>query len=333
MPRKKFQSRKETPWDDMSSKTPTQELLTNQFKSTYDRKHPVLNTTAENVLINSFVPDCCPFCGVIHIVKKGMTSNGVQRYKCYGCGKSFTPVSGTIFDGHKISITEWTEYLLNIFRYVSLNAGSWNNRNAFTTSRYWLEKLFLVLEDQNSGVVLSGDVWLDETYYSVRTSDIVKTASGKKLRGISQNQLCIGVACTKSRIICILEGTGRPSKMKTYNAFHSHIEPGSTLIHDKDKAHSLLISRLGLKDQWYDSKVIKALPDKENPLNRVNQVHARLKDFLNAHSSFNRDSLQGYLNVFSFAMNPPRGYLEKVDALLNLTFKVHKTLRYRDFYS
>lgn len=79
--------------------------------------------------------------------------------------------------------------------------------------------------------------------------------------------------------------------------------------------------------------LIKALPDAKNPLNRVNQVHARMKDFLNAHSSFNRDSLQGYLNLFTFAINPPVGYLEKVEELLILTFKVRKTLRYRDFYA
>ena len=106
MPRKKFQSRKQTPWDDIAIKTPTQEFLVSQFRETYKEKHPVLKATAESSLINSFVPDCCPFCGIVHIVKKGLTTNGIQRYKCQGCGKSFTPVSGTMFDGHKVSITE-----------------------------------------------------------------------------------------------------------------------------------------------------------------------------------------------------------------------------------
>ena len=33
-------------------------------------------------------------------------------------------VTGTIFENHKISITEWMEYTLNILRYVSINADS-----------------------------------------------------------------------------------------------------------------------------------------------------------------------------------------------------------------
>ena len=66
----------------------------------------------------------------------------------------------------------------------------------------------------------------------------------------------------------------------------------------------MLISALHLKNEAYNADEIKKLPDKENPLNRVNEVHARLKNFLYAHNSFNRDSMQGYLNLFSFAMNP-----------------------------
>ena len=116
-------------------------------------------------------------------------------------------------------------------------------------------------------------------------------------------------------------------------AFKDHITPGSTLVHDNGKAHGLLISELHLEDEAYDADEIKKLPDKDNPLNRVNEVHARLKNFLYAHNSFNRDTMQGYLNLFSFAMNPPSNHLEKVEILLNRAFLTRKTLRYRDFYN
>ena len=326
-------SRKTTPWDNESNKTPSQEFLIKNYQNYYDYRHQPLKSTGESALINSFVPECCPYCDSAGFRKYGLTKNDIQRYQCALCKRTFTPVTNTIFEGHKISISEWIEYTLNLLRYISITADSWNNRNAFTTSRYWLQKLFLILEDYQDSISLSGRVWLDETYYSVRNNDIIKNSVGLKPRGTSQNQLCIGVACTKQQIICIHEGNGRPSKRKTYNAFKDHIAPKSVLVHDKDVAHSLLISSLDLTSESYDSKVIKKLPDKDNPLNRVNQVHARLKDFLNAHSGFNRDNLQGYLNLFSFAMNPPHGYLEKVDELIMIAFQRRKTLRYRDLYT
>ncbi len=176
-------------------------------------------------------------------------------------------------------------------------------------------------------------MYLDETYYSVRSEDIKRTPDGAKLRGISTNQLCVGVACTDERILCVFQGNGRPSKRKTFKSFKDVIAPGSTLVHDKDNPHSILIEKLGLSSEAYDATEIKALPDKKNPLHRVNEVHVRLKNFLYAHNSFNRDSLQGYLDLFTFAMNPPSDPLEKVDLLLNLSFKTSKTLRYRDVFS
>lgn len=326
-------SRQKTPWDSKTDRTATQEFLYQHYKAQYAERHPLLKETGEDKLINSFVPETCPYCGADTFVKAGMTGNNIQRYLCRSCNSRFTPINGTIFEGHKIAISEWMEYTLNILRYVSLNADSWNNRNAFTTSRYWLEKLFLILEDVGSDIILSDRVWLDETYYSVRSDQIVVKEDGKKLRGLSRNQICIGVACTDSQILCLIEGNGQPTNKKTYDTFKDHIAVGSTLVHDKDRAHSLLIEKLHLVSEEYDSKDLKALPDKDNPLNRVNEVHARLKNFLYSHNSFDRESLPGYINLFTFAMNPPNNHLEKIELLLKMAFTCRKTLRYRDFYN
>lgn len=313
--------------------TPTQRFLAGRYESQYAERHPDLKGSGEAELINTIIPQNCPYCASEYFSRFGKTTNDIQRYRCKACAKTFTPITGTIFDGHKISISEWMEYCLNIFRYLSITADSWNNRNAFTTSKYWLEKLFLVLEDYESDVVMDGKVWFDETFYTVRSDDIELNADGTKPRGLSRNQICIGVACTKDRILCRIEGNGQPTARKSYQAFKDHIAKGSTLIHDDSKAHGLLIENLHLNDECYLSSDLKKLPDKDNPLRRVNEVHARLKNFLYAHNSFNRDKLQGYLNLFTFAMNPPTEHISKVEILLNRALSMRKTLRYREFYN
>ena len=312
--------------------TPTQRFLSDRNEAHYQERHPVLKETGEANLINAVVPADCPYCSNPQLSRFGQTGNGVQRYRCKGCGKTFTPITGTIFDGHKVSISEWMEYCLNLFRYLSVKADSWNNRNALTASRYWLEKVFLVLDGYESDIILDGRVWFDETFYTVRSEDIKLKPDGSKPRGLSENQLCVGVACTKDRILCLLEGKGQPTARKAYMAFKDHIAPGSTLVHDNGKAHGMLIEALKLEDEAYDASEIKKLPDEDNPLRRVNEVHARLKNFLYAHNSFDRDSLQGYLSLFSFAINPPSNHLEKVELLLNRAILTRKTLRYRSFY-
>ena len=118
-----------------------------------------------------------------------------------------------------------------------------------------------------------------------------------------------------------------------YMAFKDHIAPGATLVHDKGKAHGMLIDKLKLVDEPYDGDEIKKLPNADNPLHRVNEVHARLKNFLYAHNSFDREKMQGYLNLFMIAMNPPEHHLDKVNILLNRAISTRKVLRYRSFYN
>ena len=322
-------SRKKTPWDDISKLTETQEFLQMHYIRRYEERHSRLSDTGEARMINSYAPTLCPFCHTNQFVKIGFDSNGIQRYKCQ-CGNSFKPTTGTIFDSRRLGICEWIEYCLNIFRYVSLNADSWNNRNAMSTSKYWLEKLFLTLENSQEHIILSGDVWLDETYYALIMRDRKKDENGNYLRGLSRNQICIGVATDRKNTICYVEGYGKPSQKRSYDTFKDHIAPGSTLIHDKEKTHKKLVDKLNLKSISYSSAELRGLADSENPLDPVNRIHNLLKMFLNAHSGFSRDDLQNYLNLYSFVINPPSDHLEKVEKIINLVFENPKSLRYRD---
>lgn len=332
MPRRKL-SRKQTPWDGISELTPTQEFLKMHYKAHYEERHPKLAETGEATVINFYEPLECPYCSSENFIRKGYDSNGIRRYRCLACEQTFRPTTKTIFDSRKISMSEWIEYCLNIFWYVSLNAGSWNNRNALSTSKYWLEKLFLTLQGTQNDIMLSGTVWLDETYYSVIMRDRERSEDGHLLRGLSRNQICIGVATDKKHTVCFVEGFGKSNRESSFETFKDHILPGSVLIHDKESTHRKLVEELSLKSKVFLSKDLKGLADSENPLDPVNRIHSLLKMFLNAHSGFNRDDLQGYLDLYSFVINPPFELLEKVEKIIELAFNSPKQLRYRDQFN
>ena len=325
-------SRRKTPWDDSELLTPTQVILKENYDMRYKNHHRKVSDSGEADMINSYLPEKCPYCGSATFKKNGYTESGVQRFKCI-CGKTFLPTTGTIFDDHKLSVAEWMEYCLNLFRHVSILADSWSNKNAYKTSRYWLQKLFLTLEGIQDEIQLSGNVWLDETFYTVISDDITRNEDGSKLRGLSSNQICIGVATDKRHTVFIEEGTGKPSQKKTFEAFRGRIKPKSTLIHDKESAHKKLVNVLELNSIAYASKDLKGLLDKDNPLYPVNRAHAILKMFLNSHSGFDRSNIQGYLNLFALVTNPPDDMLAKVELVINLAFRNPKTLRYREFYN
>ena len=327
------QSRRRTPWDHLNDAeiSPMQEYLRNLYHKGYDSHHKSLEEMKDSNLFDSYKPESSPYCGSDSFVRNGYYKSGLQRYTCKECRQSFCITTGTIFEDHKISIGEWLQYLLNLFDFVSLTSDSKNNRNAFTTSRYWLQKVFLVLKDCQTDTVLKGDVYLDETFYSVRKADAVRK-DGKLLRGISRNKMCIGVAADDKHIYCKYEGNGKPDSERTKKTFIGHIRKRYHLIHDDENSHSILVTSLGLKETVYTSEELKGLEDEENPLERINNVHALLKLFLDSHSGFLREDIQGYLDLFVFIMNPPANKLKKAELFLEMAIKHKAQLRYRAFY-
>lgn len=107
-----------------------------------------------------------------------------------------------------------------------------------------------------------------------------------------------------------------------------HIAKGSKLVHDMEDVHEALVSRLDLQSERYNSKLLKGVPDKLNPLDPVNRAHFLLKRFLRSHSGFDRGDLQGYLDLFSAAVNASEDELEKVAMVLDRAMRCPKTLRF-----
>ena len=60
------------------------------------------------------------------------------------------------------------------------------------TAELWRKKIFNSVNDYQNHLVLSGKVWIDETY--VEDYKVLATKDGKHLRGLSKSKICIVVA-------------------------------------------------------------------------------------------------------------------------------------------
>lgn len=327
----KSTSRRRTVWTDKVGNTPLQEAIDQWNRNNYERRHPLGPDSGETRWLNSIELKECKHCGSKAIKRFGKTRTGINRYRCNECLRTFTPLTNTIFDNRQIPLSEWHDFILDILSFSSKNLASKGNRNSINTTNYWLKKIFLVLRHYQDNIVLQDKVYIDETFYSVIKRDIKEKEPGIKYRGASINQICIGVGCDSyGSVFCVVEGLAHTSRARTLEAFGSHIKEGSILLHDEEKSHSILVEELALESKTYNSKELKKLPDDKNPLNPVNRVCHLLKSFLKAHSGFDRDYLQDYLNLFSFMMNPPNTKPEKVEEFFKMAINVEILLRYRD---
>lgn len=328
-------SRSKTPWDDNSDVelTPTEVYLKKKYKEHHGAHHPILSETDESDHLNSIPVKKCHVCGSENIVKSGK-KNKLIRYKCKDCNHTFVITTNTIFDSHKLSIEEWMEFCLNLFGYGSTTLISKNNKNSITTSNYWLNKIFLLLRDYQDDIVLRGTVFIDEKYYKKRSNTIVKDEYGYELAGLSRNQDCIFTGCDElGTVYAKRNGSGKPSQARCWDALGTHIARGSTLIHDQERAHNILVQRLGLTSIEYNAKMLTGLDDKENLLAPINDVHNQIEKFPDAHAGLNRAHLQDYLNLFVYIKNTPGEPLEKVDKLIEMGLTKPILLRYRSLYA
>ena len=240
-----------------------------------------------------------------------------------------------VFDGRKLPVADWTEFLLEVFSYGSLAGAARSGRRSATTPPYWLAKLLAVLEGVQEGAVLAGRVEIDEMMYPLPLADQPRMPDGSKVPGgFSKGKHCIGIGCDGSGAAVFAdEGLGKTSGARTLAAFGGHVARGSTLVHDMENGHNRLVRELGLRSERHNSKLIKRLPDPENPLAAVNRLCYLLRLFLDSHTGFDRTRLGGYLDLFWVMMNPPRDKMEKAAFVLDRAMRNPKTLRYRDFYA
>ena len=325
-----------TPWDndDESSLTPAQRFVMMSQRDAYERNHtPGPHDAA---FFNGYARDRCPLCQSAMVSKSGFDARGVQRYGCLSCGHRFSPLTGTVFEDHRISVEGWFEFLLGIMSYESLAGIARRDRRSPTTPPYQLAKVFMVLDGIQDGVVLTGRVQADEMMYKVPAADRDPALAGRSAGGYSRDNTCIAIACEErdggSSVFRVL-GRGKPSGERAKAAYCPHLARGLELVHDKENSHNAVVRELGLVSEAHDSREVKRLPDDENPLWKVNRLCFLLRLFLDGHSGFDRTNFGGWLDLFSVMVNPPEDRLKKVAMVLDRAMSFPNTLRYRDFYN
>lgn len=300
----------------------------------YLERHPPLSRDGEAELLNSCEPGACPWCGSGAFKRDGRDRNGVQRYRCRSCGRSFTPATGTIFDTRRPPVSEWAMFLPKPLGSEGEAACARDHLRSSSTPPCWVAKLFLVLAGCQGAARLPGRVWIDETCRPVDRAERVRREDGTELRGLSRNKMCMGVGTDAHGSTPYLhEGRGKTSRARTEAAFGGHIARRSTLVHDREGSHNVLVGRLSLRSEAHDARECARLPDRENPLDMVNQECNPLKKFLRAHTGFRAADLQGWLDVCWVSRNVGSDMEERVAWVLDRAMRFRGSLRYREFYS
>jgi transposase-like protein len=263
---------------------------------------------------------CCPHCQTEGAVIRGR-SNGLRRYGCKGCGKTFNALTGTPLA--RLRKKElWAAFAAGLGDGDTVKGAAARCGVADTTSFRWRHRFLAAVE---AGTMkLKGIVEADETYV------LTSRKGAKKLdrkarkrggvaqkRGLSKEQVPILVAADRggTTVTAVLPDT---TAATIRSRLETAIEPDALLVTDGAPFFPPCARALGLTHQPLDHKAGERRRS-ELHLNTVNSRHERFKTFLRGRRGVATKYLDSYLAWYHLAILPklptPRSVLASVAGL------------------
>ena len=246
----------------------------------------------------------CPHCEHIKYVKMGK-DNGVQRYKCKKCNRTFTPYTGTwMAQIHKKE--KLADYLKLMQQGLSLDRIkkklNINKKTAFD----WRHKITQSIKDAGEEMFL-GITESDETFflYSEKGSGKLMHKSRKrgkqvKTRGISKEQVAvIATADRKGTISINAACLGRLSKKDVEKAIGKRINKQTILCTDGHSSFKGFANDNNLEHHVLRANLKQFVKKNKFHIQNINSLHSRLKKWVNDDLyGVSTKYLQNYLNWF-----------------------------------
>lgn len=256
----------------------------------------------------------CPHCGETHIIKRGLTNTGKQRYLCKGCKRTFTATTNTTLEYTKKALHVWFKYMECVANHFSIRKAARICGISVPTSFFWRHKILDVLKLNRSmdKTKLNGIVEADETYFHLSFKGCKKLSlytdrkahrRGNSIskRGLSYEQVCVPCAVsTKGKGLCAVGKLGSGNLSVLSILFGNKIESGSILCSDRLSAYVQFCERFHLVHNNSGLKHIEKLLSVHSPhIQHINAYHSTMKRFMRPFNGVATKYLNNYLSWFN----------------------------------
>ena len=109
----------------------------------------------------------CIYCDGAHVVKNGRRKDGIQRYLCRECRRSFIPSSVSITSRTRKPAVVWAAYVKCMMDRKTLRESSEECHISMSTAFTWRHKILDALSELSEGTCVTGVAEADETFFNV----------------------------------------------------------------------------------------------------------------------------------------------------------------------
>ncbi|MDR3595462.1 hypothetical protein [Clostridium sp.] len=245
---------------------------------------------------------CCPICACKEIIKYGLY-NGIQRYKCKECGKTFSNATKALWSYSKKNPEVWMEFLELMVEKKSLRFCAEKLNISLGTAFYWRHKILHAMTINGTPNSLKGIIYM------------AKTIMPENFKG-SRNTKIDNVKVLRRRI-WIIGAKGDEDSMfvkpvfrdmwdlKIFNEkVYSKIEKKSYIVPYGDRYLSVIAKK-------HNKKRVLEVKDE----NKIRYFILNLKTWIDVYHGVATKYLQRYLSFFTLF------YLDKVISYMDLICK------------
>jgi transposase-like protein len=287
----------------------------------------------------------CPHCKSLSIVKFGFTKNKSQRFKCYGCCKTFSAFTDTPLSYTKKSMDKWVEYINLMSFGESIRRSASSVGINIATSFQWRHKILRavleMLNDKLDGIIEIDEVFLAESFKGNHSkSSTFEIQRNPRKRGMTLgeylNNKKISVLCCRDRKDSMFARTADRCKTRfdiMFKLLGNRLPKGSTLCTNNNMAF-IPLSKI-LNCRLYKMRNGFEVKEKKYHIQNVGIFGQEIKSIIEDHF---KGVATRYLNHYLVWIHWMAKFKNKVgeykitDMLSMIMFSC-KTLRIREFCS
>lgn len=250
----------------------------------------------------------CPHCSSEHVYKRGK-QRGVQMYRCNDCGKWYSETTGTPLYDIKLK-EKWQSYLTCMEQGMSIKKIAKELNISIQTSFDWRHKILSSLS-QFAPAELSEEVECDELELALNLKGTKNLDREPRKRGTDFKRNQGKEITTTVQVVTAVQRNGdkylravetkRLSKKDIEKVFEGKLADDTVLITDKHRSYKAFAKdNPNIKHKSLLAKQHVDKNDKSIHLQRVNNTHKQVRDFLKPFNGVSSKYLQNYLNWYAY---------------------------------
>ena len=263
---------------------------------------------AQESLIEKRKKKPCPHCISTNVYKRGK-QRGVQMYRCNDCNKWYSETTGTPLYDIKLK-NKWQSYLNCMEKGMPIKKIAKELDISIQTSFDWRHKILSSLS-QFTPSTLSGEVECDELELALSLKGAKNINRKPRKRGTDFTRNQGKDIVTTVQVVTAVERNGekylkavetkRLTKKNIEDVFDGKLEENTILITDKHHSYKAFTKdNPKIKHKRLLAKKHVDNKDKSIHLQKVNNTHKQVRDFLKPFNGVSSKYLQNYLNWYAY---------------------------------